>query len=52
MKGDSYLFSFAMSSTGTSYTDKKGDQIYLKYKEIQRGSVAKLYMTDGLFIYG
>jgi hypothetical protein len=33
------------------YTDKKENQIFLKYKEIQNGAVAKLYMTKGLLIY-
>ncbi len=31
-------------------TDKKENQIFLKYKEIQSGAVAKLYMTNGLLI--
>jgi hypothetical protein len=33
------------------YTDKKENQIFLIYKEIQRGAVAKSYMTNGLLIY-
>jgi hypothetical protein len=33
-------------------TDKKENQIFLIYKEIQRGAVAKSYMTNGLLIYG
>ncbi len=33
-------------------TDKKENQIFLMYKEIQNGSVAKSYMTNGLLIYG
>jgi hypothetical protein len=32
------------------YTDKKLNQIFLK--EIQKGAVAKSYMTNGLLIYG
>ncbi len=32
-----------------TYTDKKENQIVLKYKEIQKGSVAK---TNGLLIHG
>ncbi len=32
------------------YTDKK-NQIFLIYKEIQNGAVAKSYMTNGLLIY-
>jgi len=31
------------------YADKKENQIFLKYKEIQNGAVAK---TNGLPIYG
>ncbi len=34
------------------YTDKKDNQIFLMYKEIQNGPVAKSYMTNGLLIYG
>jgi hypothetical protein len=34
------------------YTDKKENQIFLIYKEIQNGAVAKSYMTNGLLIYG
>ncbi len=34
------------------YTDKKENQIFLTYKEIQNGAVAKSYMTNGLLIYG
>ena len=36
----------------TWYTDKKENQIFLIYKEIQKGLVAKSYMTNGLLIYG
>jgi hypothetical protein len=31
---------------------KKENQIFLIYKEIQSGAVAKSYMTNGLLIYG
>ncbi len=34
------------------YTDKKENQIFLIYKEIQNGAVAKSYMTNGLLLYG
>ncbi len=34
------------------HTYIKEDQIYLIYKEIQNGAVAKSYMTNGLLIYG
>ncbi len=33
------------------YTDKKENQIFLIYKEIQIGAVAKLYMKKGFLIY-
>jgi hypothetical protein len=35
-----------------SCTDKKENKIFLIYKEIQKGSVAKSYMTNDLIIYG
>jgi hypothetical protein len=31
---------------------KKGNQIFLIYKESQSGEVAESYMTNGLIIYG
>jgi hypothetical protein len=31
-----------------SYTDRKENQIFLIYKEILNGAVAKSYMTNGL----
>jgi hypothetical protein len=34
------------------YTDKKEKKIFLVYTEIQKKSVAKPYMTNGLLIYG
>jgi hypothetical protein len=33
------------------YTDIKENQVFLIYKEIQSGAVAKSYMTNGLLIY-
>jgi hypothetical protein len=33
------------------YTDKKGKQFFLIYKEIQSGAVAESYMRKGLLIY-
>ncbi len=33
-------------------TDKKENKIFLIYREIQSGAVAKSYMTNGLLIYG
>ncbi len=32
-------------------TDKKENQIFLIYREIQSGAVAKSHMTNGLLIY-
>jgi hypothetical protein len=32
------------------YSDKKEKQIFLKYKEIQKGAVAKSYMRKGFLI--
>jgi hypothetical protein len=34
-----------------SHTDEKENKIFLIYKEIQNGAVAKSYMTNGLLIY-
>ncbi len=34
------------------YTDKKENQIFLIYKEIQSGAVAKSYMSKGFLIWG
>jgi hypothetical protein len=34
-----------------TYTDKKENQIFLKYKEIQTGAVAKSCMRKGFLIY-
>jgi hypothetical protein len=36
---------------GGSYTDKNENQIFLIYKEIQSGAVAKSYMRKGFLIY-
>jgi len=33
-------------------TDKKENQIFSIYKEIQNGAVEKSYMTNGLLTYG
>jgi hypothetical protein len=35
-----------------TYTDKKENQIFLMYMEIQSGAVAKSYMTNDLPTYG
>jgi hypothetical protein len=33
------------------YTDKKGNKIFLIYKEVQSGAVAKSYMRKGFLLY-
>jgi hypothetical protein len=33
------------------FTDKKEKKIFLIYEEIQKGAVAKLYMSKGFLIY-
>jgi hypothetical protein len=33
------------------HSDKKENQIFLKYKDIQNGAVAKSYMRKGFLIY-
>jgi hypothetical protein len=33
------------------YTDKKENKTFLIFKEIQKGAVAKSYMTNGLLMY-
>ncbi len=38
--------------SGFHYTDKKENQIFHIYKKMQKGSVAKSYMTNGLLKYG
>jgi hypothetical protein len=35
----------------TPHTDKKENKIFLIYKEIQMGAVAKSYMRKGFLIY-
>jgi hypothetical protein len=43
------ILGFGMSQR---YTNKKENKIFLIYREIQSGAVAKSYMTNGLLIYG
>jgi hypothetical protein len=54
-KGCQQKFSFtsAMQEDAVSicYTDKKENQIFLKYWEIQSGAVAKSNMRKGFLIY-
>ncbi len=42
---------FCHSSSTPPYTDKKENQIFLTYKEIQSGAVAKSYMRKAFLIY-
>jgi len=37
--------------TDPKYTDKKENQIFLIYREIENGADAKTYMTNGHLIY-
>jgi hypothetical protein len=47
-----HLLQFQQSAGATPlYTDKKENQIFLIYKEIQSGAVAKSYMRKGFLIY-
>jgi hypothetical protein len=39
------------ASDERDYTDKKEKKIFLIYKEIQIGAVAKLYLRKGFIIY-
>jgi hypothetical protein len=41
----------AIGRRNAVYTDKKENQIFLIYKEIQSGAVAKSYMKKGFLIY-
>ncbi len=45
------LSSFLQLKLTDEYTDKKENLIFLIYKEIQNGAVAKSYMTNGLLIH-
>jgi hypothetical protein len=49
------LFDFAREEenplSNITYTDKKENKIFLIYKEIQSGAVAKSYMRKGFLIY-
>jgi hypothetical protein len=38
-------------SLAVQYTNKKGNKIFLTYKETQTGAVAKSYMRKGFLIY-
>jgi hypothetical protein len=44
------LFTYRKRSSVTTHTDKKENKIFLIYKEIQMGAVAKSYMRKGFLI--
>ncbi len=46
-----YFISGSLWSPDVHYTDKKEKKIFLIYKEIQNGAVAKSYMRKGFLIY-
>ena len=46
-----FEFTHAQSSHTSWYTDKKENKIFLIYKEIQMGEVAKSSMRKGFLIY-
>jgi hypothetical protein len=43
---------FSIGSSERSALTKKKKKIFLIFKEIQNGAVAKSYMINGLLIYG
>jgi hypothetical protein len=45
------LFPSVQDRTAGNYTEKKENQIFLIYKKIHRGAVAKSYMRNGFLIY-
>jgi hypothetical protein len=49
-KGLSFFIPLPISILSFDYTDKKENQIFLIYKEIQNGAVAKSYITNGLLM--
>jgi len=49
--GNIWRIYFRFFAILSNYTDKKENLIFLIYKEIQSGAVAKSYMTNGLLIY-
>ncbi len=48
---ESFLCGSVYENWSTVHTDKTENKIFLVYKEIQSGAVAKSYMTNGLIIY-
>ncbi len=51
-QSNNYSFFIESQDNSILYADKKGNLIFLIYREIQSGAVAKSYMTNGLLIYG
>ncbi len=51
MSGHPIEFRFLLTRIEAEYTDKKENQIFLKYKGIQCGAVAKSNMKEGFLIY-
>jgi hypothetical protein len=45
------LYNCSLTLPSGPYTDKKDNHIFLIYKEIQNGAVAKLFMRKGFLIY-
>jgi hypothetical protein len=45
------LCHFSENSTARLYTEKKLNKIFLIYREIQSGAVAKSYMWKGFLIH-
>jgi hypothetical protein len=45
-------YALSRNITAAGALIKKENQIFLIYKEIQKGAVAKSFMTYGLLIYG
>jgi hypothetical protein len=48
---DTVMGSWVLTWMRIHCTDKKENQIFLMYKEIQSGAVAKSYMGKGFLIY-
>jgi hypothetical protein len=51
MVGSLHGFSSTNPFSMPERTDKKVNKIFLIYKEIQKGAVAKSYMANGLLIH-
>ncbi len=51
MDRDKEIYGKSRGKFNTGHTDKKENQIFLIYREIQSGAVAKSYMRKGFLIY-